>query len=173
MISSMPEFGFWDESLLSRFDFTREVITAIRSIRKEKNIPFKQEIRLVNRKNNNEQPDREFDPVVMKLCGISELDYTEEKLQGAVSFIIRTTEFYIPINLQVDRDEEIRKLNEELTYYRNFLQKVEEKLNNEKFISGAPEKVIAAERKKQADALARINVLADQLNTFSSSGQNP
>jgi valyl-tRNA synthetase len=163
MIQPLPAAGSSNEDLVRKFEFAEEVITAIRGIRKEKNISYKESLTLVIRKNNDEKADDTFDDVVKKLCGISELVYSDDKVPGAASFIIKTTEFFIPLSSHVDKDEEIRKINDELVYYRGFLAKVDGKLSNEKFVSGAPEKVVEAERRKQADAQARIRVLEEQL----------
>jgi valyl-tRNA synthetase len=167
MVARVPEPGTFDEEMLRRFEFAEEVVIALRNLRKDKEIPAKESIRLMIRKNMDEQPDTAFDPVVMKLCGISELGYVTEKIADAASVIVRTTEFYVPVKQEVNKEEEIRKVNEELAYYRGFLAKVEEKLGNEKFVSGAPAKVVESERKKQSDALARIRVLEEQLASLS------
>lgn len=166
MVTRIPDPGPFDEEILRRFEYAEEVIIALRNLRKEKNIPAKDQIRLMIRKNLNEQPDTTFDEVVMKLCGINELKYVDEKVADAAAVIVRTTEFYIPLTQEINRDEEILKLNEELAYYRGFLARVEKQLANENFVRNAPERVVDAERKKQADAQARIQVLEEQLRAL-------
>ena len=84
-------------------------------------------------------------------------------LPDSLSFVVRTTEFYIPHAQTIDLAAEIRKLEDELVYTRGFLETVDQKLNNEKFINSAPEKVVKAERKKKSDAEARISVLEEQI----------
>ncbi|MFH1937005.1 MAG: class I tRNA ligase family protein, partial [Bacteroidota bacterium] len=159
-----------DPGLLKSFEFAKEVVTAIRTVRKEKNIAQKEKIRMMIKKNHSEPVDVTFDEVVMKLCGIDELAYVDEKQAGTVSFVVRTTEFYIPLSAQVDREEELRKLQEELAYTRGFLASVEKKLCNERFVSNAPSNVVENERKKKADAKARIRVLEEQLRAHLSAG---
>ncbi len=152
-----------EPELITKFAFAEDVITQIRTVRKEKNIPFKDPIRLFIKKNYNEQPDTTLDGIVSKLCNISELGYIDEKIPDSISFIIRNTEFYIPITQNIDIGAEIAKLEEELNYTRGFLQSVGAKLENDKFVSGAPEKVVDAERKKKSDAEERIHVLEEQI----------
>jgi len=154
--------GLPDAELLKAFGFAREVIMAIRNVRKEKNIPHKERISLMIRKNNDEPVDPIFDDLVAKLCGIGELSYVGEKQSGTISFIIRTTEFYIPLSSQVNVEEELQKLNDELEYTRSFLASVEKKLNNERFVNNAPQQVVELEQKKKADAEARIRVLEEK-----------
>ena len=163
MYACLPESMIREPELISKFAIAEEVITEIRTIRKEKNIPFRDPIRLFIKKNYNEQPDTTLDGVVSKLCNICELGYTDEKMQESISFIIRNTEFYIPITQNIDIAAEIAKLEEELNYTRGFLRSVETKLNNEKFVGSAPGKVVAAERKKKSDAVERIHVLEEQI----------
>ena len=162
----LPEATTREPELISKFTFAEDVITGIRTVRKEKNIPLKDPIMLFIKKNYNEQPDATLDGVVSKLCNISELGYTDEKIPDSISFIIRNTEFYIPITQNIDIAAEIAKLEEELNYTRGFLLSVEAKLGNEKFIDGAPVKVVAAERKKKSDAEERIHVLEEQIRGY-------
>jgi valyl-tRNA synthetase len=164
MYAIQPHSSDRDPDLTAKFVFAEEVITQIRTIRKEKNIPFKDPIRLFIKKNYNEKPDTTLDGVVSKLCNIEELGYTEEKMADSMSFVIRNTEFYIPITQNIDIPAEIAKLEEELNYTKGFLKSVDAKLSNEKFVSGAPEKVVIAERKKKSDAEERIQVLEEQIN---------
>ncbi|MCX6250503.1 MAG: valine--tRNA ligase [Bacteroidetes bacterium] len=166
MHAPMPKAGEFDKELIKKFAVAEEVIIAIRNIRKEKNIAFKEPIPLCIRKNLGEIPDLTFDPVVVKLCNLSELSYTEEKISAGVSFIVRNTEFYIPLTHSVDKEAEIRKLEEELSYTRGFLQMVMKKLDNKKFTEGAPEKVVEAERRKQADAEGKISVMEEQIRSL-------
>jgi valyl-tRNA synthetase len=163
MYELLPEAMTREPELISKFAFAEDVITGIRTVRKEKNIPFKDPILLFIKKNYNEQPDTTLDGVVSKLCNIGELGYTDEKIPDSISFIIRNTEFYIPITQNIDIGAEIAKLEEELNYTRGFLRSVETKLGNEKFVGGAPEKVVEAERKKKSDSVERIHVLEEQI----------
>lgn len=163
IIARYPSTGKYDEALLKRFDYEREVIIAIRSERQGKNIPPKEKIHLMIKKNHGEAPNTYFDPVVMKLCGIDRLDYVEEKVENATSITVGATEYYIPLNESVDVAAEIEKLEKELQYTRGFLAAVVNKLENERFVANAPAHVIDMERKKQQDAEKRIEVLEDQL----------
>ncbi len=163
MMTLQPVAGKVDTELIGKFEFAEEVIMAIRNIRKEKNIPFRDKISLFIRKNNDELPDTTLDSVVSKLCNLETLDYTTEKIVSAIPFTIRNTEFYIPATQTVDKEAELKKIREELEYTHGFLASIEKKLSNEKFVNSAPEAVVAGERKKQADALARISVLEEQI----------
>ncbi|MFW5725320.1 MAG: valine--tRNA ligase, partial [Bacteroidota bacterium] len=121
MISEAPKAQKYDASLLERFDFAVQAIMAVRNLRQEKNIANKNSIELLIRKNNNESPDTTFDDLVCKLCNISNLGYVEEKPEGAFNFIIKTTEFYVPVSQDIDVEGELQKLRQELEYQQGFL----------------------------------------------------
>ena len=101
------------------------------------------------------------------MLNIDQIEYTADKVEGAGSFVVRSTEFYVPLKGVVDVEAELEKLNNELTYTRGFLASVLKKLSNERFVSSAPTNVVDTERKKQADAEARITVLEAQIASLS------
>ena len=161
IISTWPEAKPFDANLISDFENTIEVISGIRTIRKDKNIPFKDAIEL--KAMNNDKTSTYFDSVVTKLGNITTLEYVSEKVDGALSFRVKSNEYFIPITGNIDVAAEIAKLTEELNYTKGFLKSVQGKLANEKFVAGAPEKVIEMERKKEADALAKIATIEQSL----------
>jgi valyl-tRNA synthetase len=107
--------------------------------------------------------NKDFDCVIAKLCNVSEVSYVAEAPAGAFGFIVGSTEFFVPLTGSVDVEAEIKKLEEELKYAQGFLKSVEAKLSNERFVSGAPAAVVDKERKKKADAEAKIAVIEQQL----------
>lgn len=163
MVVRMPEKHRINHKIIEQFDFARKVIIGIRNIRKEKSIPNKEAIEFYIKKNEGQEADTTFDGVGSKLCNISNASYTEEKIEGAASFTVGATEFYVPLGESIDIEAEIEKLEEELKYTRGFLNSVMKKLSNERFVNNAPEAVVEKERKKQADAEARIRVLEQQI----------
>jgi valyl-tRNA synthetase len=161
IVSTWPEAKPYDKKLVADFEQTMEVISGIRTIRKEKNIAFRDSIEL--KAVNNENTSKYFDAVIVKLGNISAYDYINEKINGALSFRVRSNEYFIPVTGAVNIEEEIAKLNEELAYTKGFLKSVQAKLSNEKFVNGAPEKVLEMERKKEADALSKIATIEQSL----------
>jgi valyl-tRNA synthetase len=166
MLSLQPVPEDFNQSLIDKFVFVEEVIMAIRNARKEKNIPQKESIRLFVRKNNNEAPDTTFDNLVAKLCNIGELGYVDDKVEGSMSFVVGSTEFFVPLTGKIDVAEELKKLEDELAYTKGFHDKVMQKLNNANFVNNAPSAVVDSERKKQDDAAARIRVLEEQIRSL-------
>lgn len=161
IISTWPELKSFDAKLIADFDFATEVISGVRTIRKEKNIAFKDSIEL--KVINNENTSAYFDAVITKLGNISSLDYISEAVNGALTFRAKSNEYFVPISGSINVEEEIAKLTEELKYNQGFLKSVQAKLSNEKFVNNAPEKVLEIERKKEADALSKIATIEQSL----------
>src|SRR5690606_25163560 len=161
IISEWPKAVDCDENIIKNFEFASEVISAIRTIRKEKNISFKDSVALYVL--NNENVSKEFDAVISKLGNLSELKYISEKIEGALTFRIKSNEYFIPISGAVNMEEEREKLTEELKYTEGFLRSVQGKLKNERFVNSAPEKVVALEKQKEADALGKIETIKASL----------
>ena len=161
IISKWPEVKPINETLISEFDFASEVISGIRNIRKQKNIAFKDTIgfSVVN----NENVTTTFDEVISKLGNLSSFDYVSESVEGALTYRVKSNEYFIPMEGSIDVEAEIKKLTEELNYTEGFLKSVQKKLSNERFVAGAPEQVVASEKKKEADALAKIETIKGSL----------
>ena len=161
IIAKWPEAKPINDTLISEFDFASEVISGIRNIRKQKNIAFKDSIHFSVI--NNENLNTSFDAVISKLGNLETLEYISEPIEGALTFRVKSNEYFIPIAGAINVEEEIKKINEELKYTEGFLKSVQGKLSNERFVNNAPEQVVASERKKEADAVAKIETLKASL----------
>jgi valyl-tRNA synthetase len=161
IIAEYPKITTVNTALIADFDFATDVISGIRTIRKDKNIPFKDVIEL--RVVNNEKASSYFDSIIMKLGNIVDLMYVTEKVDGALSYRVKSNEYFIPITGNIDVEAEIAKLTEELIYTNGFLKSVQVKLSNEKFVANAKPEIIENERKKEADALAKIATIEQSI----------
>lgn len=161
IVSEWPALKEVDTAPLKQFAIVEEVITNIRNIRKSNNIANKVKLELFVKK--NKELNTRFDSVIVKMGNLSQLEYTEEKVANSNTFIVAQNEYFIPFGDTIDVEAEKEKLTKELDYTKGFLTSVQRKLKNEKFVNGAPEKVVAIERKKEADALGTIAVLEEKL----------
>jgi len=161
IVTPWPLANKIDTILLDNEAIAAEVISGIRTIRNEKNIANKDQVALFVKL--NEDTDKSFDSVITKLGNLSSLTYVDEKVDGALSFRVKSNEYYIPLAGAVNIEEEIATLKQELKYTQGFLNSVMKKLSNERFVNNAPEQVIVIERKKQADAEAKIKAIEEQL----------
>ena len=152
VVSEWPKKEQIDLELFKTFEFASEVVSGIRTVRKEKNIPMKEALELSVI--NVEKLSSKWDVVISKLTHVDSISYVDTALDGALSFRVKSNEYFIPMVGTIDVDAEREKIMDELKYTKGFLQSVQKKLSNERFVNNAPEKVIAVERKKQADAEA-------------------
>ncbi|MEZ4792036.1 MAG: valine--tRNA ligase [Gelidibacter sp.] len=164
IIAKYPEVVSYDERLISDFEMVKEVVSGIRTIRKDKNISFRDTIELSVL--NNENLSERFNSVIEKLGNISKMDTVEEAVDGALSFRVQSNEYFVPISGSINVEEEIKKINEELKYTEGFLKSVQGKLANDRFVNNAPEQVLQNERNKEADALAKIETLRASLSNL-------
>ncbi len=164
MYAAMPRpYDLQDRQLtIDRFETLKEVMAGIRTIRKQKQIPQKNELMLEIKG----QHDDTLDAILIKMGNISAIDLVEEKGAMSQAFIVGTVEYAIPLESNINAEEEIKKLEADLEYQKKFLAGVEKKLSNERFVSSAPEKVVALERKKQSDALGKIAAIEAALENL-------
>ena len=153
----------YDEAFLTRFAAVQELITSIRSLRTSKNLSPREALTL----EASESYPSELDEVLIKMAGLSEIDRSGKRSEGAVSFVIGTDEFAVPMAAYINVEEELAKLRADLEYQQKFLAGVEKKLSNESFVSKAPEAVIALEQKKKADAESRIASIEQSIRQLS------
>ncbi len=159
MTAQLPKAGEIDEATIAAVNTAKEIIAGVRTVRLQKNIPNKEALEL-QQVATAEVPVL---PIVMKLANLSAVNNVTEKDATAASFLVGTTEYAVPLGNNINVEEELKKLEADLKYNEGFLQSVLKKLSNEKFVNNAPAKVIEMERKKQADAEAKIATLKESI----------
>ena len=161
IIAKYPIVKDFDSAIITNFDFATDVISGIRTVRKDKNISFKDAVELFVI--DNEKITKGFDAVIQKLTNASVINYVSEKVEGA-SFRVKSNEYFIPISIDtMDVEAEITKLEAELKRAEGFLFGISKKLSNERFVANAPEQVITLERKKESDTQAKIEMIKNSL----------
>ena len=163
MNQHMPTSVFYDQRMLDDFVTAREVIAGVRNLRNSKGLPPKEPLEVVFVCADGKPMNSRFDGIIKKLGNVTDIRYANEKVEGAVSFMVGTTECFVPMSQHIDVEAEKKKLEDELKYAEGFLASVMKKLGNEKFVNGAPEKVVAVERQKKADAEQKIAALKAQI----------
>ncbi len=160
-----------DMELIQGGTMALDIVSNIRNLRNSKQIADKQPLSLLI-KTDFSRIYQLYDGIIRKLANIESIEFTDEKPEGAASFIInamqgRPDELFVPLKGAIDIDEEISKIRKELEYTKGFLSSVEKKLSNQKFVNSAPEQVVAMERKKKSDAEAKIAALEENLSSLS------
>ena len=164
VVSDWPEFRGYDDKELKDFELSMEVISNVRNVRKEQNIASKVKLELfyANDFNRNES----HDSMIQKMANLSLFESTEKKINNSNGFIVSGVEFFVPFGDSIDVELERQKIEQELDYSRGFLTSVQKKLSNERFVNSAPKNIVDMERKKESDALTKIALLEEKLNTL-------
>jgi valyl-tRNA synthetase len=166
LISQWPTEGKVDESILSGFAHASEVIQQIRNIRNQKGLSPKEQLQLMIK--SGATRDKSFDAIIQRSANLSAIELVEDKPQAALNFMIGTVEYYVPLAQSIDINAEKAKYTEELNYLNGFLESVNKKLSNEKFVANAKPEVIANERKKMDDAQTKIKMIEAQMASLGS-----
>jgi len=164
IVSDWPINNKYNQSLIEDFELAMQVVSSIRNVRKQKNIPNRESISLTIKE--NQKINKIHDSIILKLSNISEINYTDSSLENSTSFLVGSNEYFIPLKSLINKDFELEKLTKELEYLIGFLNSVEKKLNNKNFMENAPKNVIDVELKKQSDAKSKILVLEKQISNL-------
>ena len=162
IVSSWPKPQATNEPILSEGAIAFDIITEVRNTRNAKGISPKESLKLAV-KSGGEELIRSFWPIIKKLSNIIEVSSTKDKISNATSFVVKSTEFFIPIEGKIDAAKERETILKDLEYHRGFMASVDKKLSNEKFVNSAPPHVIELERRKKADAEMKIKALEESL----------
>ena len=165
-LTSMPEASEYDKKFLDEFEYVKDVIAGIRNARKEKNIAQKESLEIFYGESEWSNILKENTSVISKLAHLNSFEQYSENLDQSFTFLVRTTEFHCNYTESFNVEEEREKLQKELEYVKGFLNSVNRKLANEKFVKGAPEKVVESEKKKATDAEAKIISLENQIKAI-------
>ena len=162
IVAEWPKAQQFDSNIIENGSEAFEVISNIRNTRSSKGISPKETLKLFI-KSDNYNKFETFLPVIQKLGNLESIESTPEKVENSVSFVFKADEFFIPLDGQIDIEQEKEEIQKELDYTRGFLAGVEKKLSNERFVNNAPEQVVVMEQKKKADAEAKIKALEASL----------
>ena len=163
-VAALPKAVEADEKALARFALAQEVVSAVRNVRKQKNLPQKEalELKVVR----DENYPAEFEAAIVKMANISQVTFVTEKNPMDAAFIVKTTQYFVPMGDNIDKEAEIAKLEKDLAYQQGFLATVMKKLSNERFVSSAPAQVVENEQNKKRDAEAKIAAIEEQLKAL-------
>jgi valyl-tRNA synthetase len=162
IVAEWPKSKKGNSEIVKHFNVVMEVITNIRNIRKQKNISPKEKLQVFEKVNQGEII-KIYDGIIMKLCNLSSFEYITSKVDNAFSFVLKHAEYYVPLSQNIDISAEKERLAKDLEYNIGFLKSVQIKLANEKFVANAKPELLANEKKKQADAEAKIKAIEEQL----------
>lgn len=159
IITSTVSENVYNESIISDFEVTKEIISSIRNFRSEKGLSPKESLTLIFKSSDK----LENIATIKKLANISQIKDQLNENEPSYTFLVGKLEFAIPFTQTIDTEAEKAKIHEDIAYLEGFLKSVNAKLSNEKFVNGAPQKVVEMERKKQSDTLEKLTILKESL----------
>ena len=159
IFAESPKAKAVNEDQLKAFDKAKEVVSAVRTIRLQRNIAIKDALALEVLSKH----DSSLDCIISKMCNLSGIDQVSEKNANAATFLVGTTEYAVPLGDTIDVEAEIEKMEAEIKYLEGFLVSVEKKLGNERFVQNAKPEIVENERNKKADAESKIKTLQENL----------
>jgi valyl-tRNA synthetase len=165
IVESYPKTSSFNQKIIDEGTFAFEIVTQIRNLRNAKGISPKEAFKLIA-KSESEKSIERFSSMIQKLANLSELSYSNEKIASASSFLVGTMEFFVPMDGKVDKEKEREQIVKDIEYQKGFIVVLDKKLLNEKFIASAKPEVVALERKKKADAEAKIKSLEESLKNL-------
>ena len=161
IVSNWPDLKEFDLNLDLNFSISMNIVTSIRNIRSKNNIASSKKLDLFSAKKISFNQE-----VVKKLSNLKSINFSNTKDEKYFSFICDSNEFYIPYAGNIDIKDEKIKIIKELDHLNKFLISIKKKLDNNKFVSNAPEKVIDMERKKENDTMEKIKILENRLKNI-------
>ncbi len=165
MLAEWPKVEKYDTAKLLQFEDAKATISEIRTVRKNRNISYKEKLILMVNPGANGYYAKNNE-VIIKMGGLTTIEKVDTKIDNSAAFMVKTSEFFIPLGDNIDVEAELEKLKADLKYQQGFLRSTMGKLGNEKFVNSAPTKVVEMERKKLADAQAKIKAIEEQISAL-------
>ena len=162
MVAQMPAIAEYNDDVVANIEAAKNIISGVRTIRLQKNIPNKNQLSLHILGEHNNYADS----IIAKLANLSSIDIVQEKSATSITFMVGTTEYAVPMEGNIDVEAELKKLEEDLKYQQGFLRTVMGKLSNERFVANAPQQVVELERKKQSDAESKIKSIEERIKAL-------
>ncbi len=155
-----------DSMILEKGNLLKEVITALRDARNKAQLKMKDTI-LLHIMTGDKDLYRDIETILAKQVNAESVTFTKDPVSNCINVVIQKDKFFIETTTELDTTSQKEQLQKDLDYYKGFLQSVEKKLANERFVQNAKPEVVEIERKKKADAEARIRAIEESLTILS------
>jgi valyl-tRNA synthetase len=151
--------------ILQLASLLKEVITALRDVRVKNQLKPKDSIKL-SIETNQQKAYQTIESILAKQVNAESISYGSSSVAASISFVVQKDKFYIETEKEIDTTSQKEQLLKDLDYLKGFLTSVEKKLGNERFVQNAKQEVIEIERKKKADAEAKIKAIEESLQAL-------
>ena len=165
IVAQLPIYGKINTQLLAEVELVKQLVGQLRNIRQKNNIKDKEKID-VSVKENPTAPYEHYQAIISKLANVGAFNFVKDKVIGAVSFMVSTDEFFVPLSQNADPVAECARLQKDRDHFIGFLKSVNSKLSNERFMNNAKPEIIEGELKKKADAEAKLRIIEEGLGAL-------
>lgn len=166
VISKYPQAQAFDSAFIDKIELAKGIVSGIRDVRNNNGLKQKELLKVFAQDTPSNHALLAMDgvlPMVVKMASLEFLQISKAEVSNGVAFLVGNEKFYVELEIAIDVEEERKRLQKELEYYQGFVKSVQNKLNNEKFVSGAPADVVNKERQKLADGEMKIKNLQEEL----------
>jgi valyl-tRNA synthetase len=163
VVSKFPKPEIYKEDILNQFESIKDIIIKIREIRNNNQLGLKSEAKLQGT-TQNLLSDEAVCGILSKMANLSSIQLiTKDPIEFSIPFLSGTEKYFLLVEKEINKEEEIARIQGEIEYYEGFLKSVESKLSNEKFVNHAPKNVVDLEKKKREDGITKIGLLKNAL----------
>ncbi len=161
-VATYPTNNSYDINIINEGEKLKEVISVIRDVRNKNGLSPKIQLTVyIQAKDKNLY--NKFGLLIEKIANINPIIFTDTEVSNTVSQLIQTDKIFIETGIEIDADAEKKKIKEEINYYKGFIESVNKKLSNEKFVANAKPDILENERKKMVDGLSKLQSLETAL----------
>ena len=162
-----PKVQSIDNQLVASVESAKDLVGKIRDVRNKEGLKMAEQ--MVVFANNEGQAatflaNNGWKNIVEKLANLKTFDLVNEEPESCVNFLSGTEKYYVEVHKTIDVEVEKKRISEELDYAKGFVNSVQKKLENERFVAGAPAQVLENERKKLEDGLSKVRMLSESLS---------
>ncbi len=168
LANDWPEYGpeLTDEEAIAEMNWLARLITEVRSVRSDMNVPAAAQINLLVKGASNETRRRleVYDEIIRRMSRLSSISVGSEVPKGSLQTVLDEATLIMPIADIIDLDKERERLRREIAKLSSDIEKIDSKLNNESFVSKAPAEVVDEQKKRRDEAQSALSKLSNALN---------
>lgn len=161
-VKQLPDYQAADKNILQSGSILKETITAIRDARNKNQVKPKDTIQL-HIQTISSANYKAIESILGKQVNADQIHYTQSAVPNTIAVVVQKDKFFIQTTTVLDTSSQKEQLLKDLEYQKGFLASVEKKLGNERFVQNAKPEVVEVEKKKKADAEAKIKAIEESL----------
>ncbi len=165
IVKQFSPVGNKDAAILQQGNKLKESITAIRDARNKHNIRQKDAIKLYIETKDKEQYES-IEDILAKQVNAESINFSAQPENSFITLVAGKEKIYIEANIEVDKNVQKEQLLKDLTYLKGFLNSIDKKLSNDRFVQNAKAEIIELERKKKSDTEIKIRTIEQTLSSL-------